>query len=192
MDDIFLSLASAFPGMALPTKELIYQTLEKLTRERKIYQTAQGYFVVTPDTHRYIMSTEPLLMMQSQSSLNRSLSRAEGDVNTSAATSFLRNVILYQQGQQTGQQSKWNSFLYNSVIIRTENIFDGSLYFYFSVIETQDSSPLSAKQNKNRDQNEDERSLNAPSPDPDTYSLPYGTFRRCGSLRIQKKKGCSV
>ncbi len=25
-----------------------------------------------------------------------------------------------------------------------------------------------------------------PSPDPDTYSLPYGTFRRYNSLRIRK------
>lgn len=89
VDDIFLNLASAFPGMALPTKELIYQTLEKLTRERKIYQTAQGYFVVTPDTHRYIMSTEPLFMQTS--------SAADYQANITAAN-FLRNTILFQQG----------------------------------------------------------------------------------------------
>jgi len=45
--------------MSCPSRELVFQTLEKLIRERKIYQTANGYFVVTPDTFRFMTSAAP-------------------------------------------------------------------------------------------------------------------------------------
>jgi len=60
-----MELSSAFPETVLPPKELIYQVLERLTKERKVYQTSQGYFVVTPDTQRYIVHTDPTLMFSS-------------------------------------------------------------------------------------------------------------------------------
>lgn len=40
--------------MSLPPRELVYTTLERLIRDRKIYQTSQGYFIVSPDTFRYM------------------------------------------------------------------------------------------------------------------------------------------
>lgn len=38
-----------FPHMQTPTSEIIYDTLAQLMHERKIYQTAKGYFIVTPE-----------------------------------------------------------------------------------------------------------------------------------------------
>ncbi|CAL8114044.1 unnamed protein product [Orchesella dallaii] len=147
VDDIFLSLASAFPGMALPRKELIYQTLEKLTRERKIYQTAQGYFVVTPETHRYIMSTEPLLIQAS---------RADSQTNAEVAN-FLRNSIIEKASTLPPKMS--------SMPQRAES----------PDVDNRDENDLPDSRNESS------------SPDPDTYSLPYGTFKRYNSLRIRKQ-----
>jgi hypothetical protein len=38
--------------MQRPSRELVYDALAKLMQDRKIYHTAQGYFVVTPETRR--------------------------------------------------------------------------------------------------------------------------------------------
>lgn len=35
--------------MQTPTTEIIYDSLAQLMQERKIYQTAKGYFIVTPE-----------------------------------------------------------------------------------------------------------------------------------------------
>lgn len=35
--------------MQPPTTEMIYDSLAQLMQERKIYQTAKGYFIVTPE-----------------------------------------------------------------------------------------------------------------------------------------------
>lgn len=52
-----MALTRTFPTMVPPAKELIYATLEKLIKEKKVYQTSHGYFVVTPDTFRYMVSS---------------------------------------------------------------------------------------------------------------------------------------
>jgi hypothetical protein len=59
VDSIMSVLKGKFPSMSCPNRELVFQTLEKLIRERKIYQTAHGYFVVTPDTFRFMTSAAP-------------------------------------------------------------------------------------------------------------------------------------
>ncbi|KAK3607159.1 hypothetical protein CHS0354_004419 [Potamilus streckersoni] len=41
-----------YQGMHLPSDQLIYDTLGALIRERKVFHTGSGYFVVTPDTFR--------------------------------------------------------------------------------------------------------------------------------------------
>jgi winged helix Storkhead-box1 protein len=48
------ALKDCFPSMNPPPRELVYHTLETLIRERKVYQTPHGYFVVTPSTLRYM------------------------------------------------------------------------------------------------------------------------------------------
>ena len=35
--------------MRAPSPEMIYDTLAQLNQERKIYQTAKGFFIVTPE-----------------------------------------------------------------------------------------------------------------------------------------------
>lgn len=42
-------LAVRFSHMQQPSSEIIYDTLVQLQQERKIYQTAKGYFIVTPE-----------------------------------------------------------------------------------------------------------------------------------------------
>ena len=54
VDNIISALAQSFTAMKSPSRELVYQTLEKLIQEQKIYQTSRGYFVVTPDTYRFM------------------------------------------------------------------------------------------------------------------------------------------
>lgn len=46
---IFLFFMNRFCHMQPPTTEMIYDSLAQLMQERKIYQTAKGYFIVTPE-----------------------------------------------------------------------------------------------------------------------------------------------
>lgn len=52
LDTLRCALRNAFPAMQRPGRDLVYDALAKLMQERKIYHTAQGYFVVTPETRR--------------------------------------------------------------------------------------------------------------------------------------------
>lgn len=42
-------LCVRFAHMQQPGDNMIYDTLVQLQQERKIYQTAKGYFIVTPE-----------------------------------------------------------------------------------------------------------------------------------------------
>lgn len=49
IENIRVKLSSRFPHMQAPTAEMTYDSLAQLMQERKIYQTAKGYFIVTPE-----------------------------------------------------------------------------------------------------------------------------------------------
>ncbi|GAB0099991.1 uncharacterized protein DMENIID0001_159000 [Sergentomyia squamirostris] len=52
IENIKIKLTIKFPQMQTPSVEMIYDTLVQLMQERKIYQTAKGYFIVTPERRR--------------------------------------------------------------------------------------------------------------------------------------------
>ncbi|CAH1108915.1 unnamed protein product [Psylliodes chrysocephalus] len=46
------SLIMAFPHVSPPSEQALYDTLVQLTKERKLYNTSSGYFIVTPERRR--------------------------------------------------------------------------------------------------------------------------------------------
>lgn len=43
------ALMLTFPHVSPPSESVLYDTLAQLTAERKLYQTSNGFFIVTPE-----------------------------------------------------------------------------------------------------------------------------------------------
>ena len=49
IENIRTKIEIRFPHMTAPSIEVIYDSLAQLMQEQKIYQTAKGYFILTPE-----------------------------------------------------------------------------------------------------------------------------------------------
>lgn len=49
IENIRTKIQVRFPHMTAPSIEVIYDSLAQLMQDQKIYQTAKGYFILTPE-----------------------------------------------------------------------------------------------------------------------------------------------
>ncbi|XP_078453610.1 LOW QUALITY PROTEIN: uncharacterized protein LOC144720615 [Lampetra planeri] len=93
-DSLLKHLAHKFPGVPVPSREILHNMLSSLIKERKIYHTGEGYFIVTPQTY-YIT---PSLIRDENKWV-----RPEGD---NQATPFPEVTVCHDLPEKDAQPSR--------------------------------------------------------------------------------------
>ncbi|XP_011713359.2 storkhead-box protein 1 isoform X1 [Macaca nemestrina] len=100
-------LMKHYPGIAIPSEDILYTTLGTLIKERKIYHTGEGYFIVTPQTYfitntttqenkRVLPSDESRLMTASMTYLVSMESCAESAQENAAPISHCQSCQCFR------------------------------------------------------------------------------------------------
>nr|SVE73151.1 EOG090X0BW7 [Ceriodaphnia reticulata] len=105
LDDVTAALGNAFPDLVPPSNKVVYDTLGKLIRDRKIFYNGKGYGVVTPDTYRktsVVENAEKGLLLSNEEALTRAHGAVEsypqGNVVHKAIQTNLVDVICRGNG----------------------------------------------------------------------------------------------
>ncbi|KAI9587650.1 hypothetical protein GQX74_003496 [Glossina fuscipes] len=86
-------LEVSFPHMTTPSVEVVYDTLAQLMQEQKIYQTAKGYFILTPERRR--SRSRPRSHHNGCTDLDESLNNGPQEVRTILMTNVEALHSLY-------------------------------------------------------------------------------------------------
>uniref|UniRef100_A0A1A9Z957 Winged helix Storkhead-box1 domain-containing protein n=1 Tax=Glossina pallidipes TaxID=7398 RepID=A0A1A9Z957_GLOPL len=93
IENVRKHLEVSFPHMTTPSVEVVYDTLAQLMQEQKIYQTAKGYFILTPERRR--SRSRPRSHHNGCTDLDESLNNGPQEVRTILMTNVEALHSLY-------------------------------------------------------------------------------------------------
>ncbi|KAK6621096.1 hypothetical protein RUM43_011402 [Polyplax serrata] len=101
LESIRNCLHLSFPDIEKPSSQVVYDTLAKLMSDKKIYQTSQGYFIVTPETRRLRPQKQSDLSPHMKRTHRRSYSDVREESRTKGLLMSNEEALAYVHGEMT-------------------------------------------------------------------------------------------